>query len=304
MKMKEKPKKENSERWLLTYADLITLLMILFIILYSMSKVDQAKYEELATSLTDALGSTKGPMEGNTSIIDGSGGGSVIDIGIDTGETNSGEGNQDNTGDGNEDNNGDGNQDSTGAAATSTPIPTQPPDSNGEAQSGDQNTGEFPGSLETKQDMEEFQQFVNGILDEMNMSSYIGTSMEERGLTITFKNDFFFESGKDTLSQDLKDSLSKLSRLLNKIDNTIIVEGHTDNVPISSTNKFASNWQLSAARAANVAQYLADKGYVKGARLSAIGYGEYQPVAKNSSADGRSKNRRVDIVILYDQAEE
>ncbi|HWT77062.1 MAG TPA: flagellar motor protein MotB [Mobilitalea sp.] len=290
MKMKEKPKKENNERWLLTYSDLMNLLLILFIILYAMSKVDQTKYEQLSSSLSDALSSSKGALDGNNSILDGNGGASVIDIGTITGMTNSGDGNQNNVGNGNLNDNGN-------AAASSTPVPTQVAGSSG----GDSQAGQdFPGSLVTEQDMAEFQQFVNSILDDMNMNAYIGTSMEERGLTITFKNDFFFDSGKDILSKDMKDSLSKLSRLINKIDNKVVVEGHTDNVPISSTNKFTSNWQLSAARAANVAQYLADEGYVVGARLSAIGYGEYQPVASNDTADGRGKNRRVDIVILFD----
>lgn len=288
MKMKEKPKKENGERWLLTYSDLITLLMILFILLYAMSKVDQQKYEQLASSLSNALGTASGTSDGS----------SIIDTGVSDNIFQNDSSTPVDLG---------GNSGNTGSTSgvVATQAPTQPPEATitpeptqGAGAHG--GSSDIPGSLVTQQDMEKFQQFVNDILDDMKMGADIGTSMTARGLTITFKNDVFFDSGKDTLTQDMKDSLHKISRLINKVDNKVVIEGHTDNVPISSTNRFTSNWQLSSARAANVVEYLADQGYVDGVRLSAVGYGEFQPVASNKTTDGRSKNRRVDIVILYD----
>jgi chemotaxis protein MotB len=133
----------------------------------------------------------------------------------------------------------------------------------------------------------------------MNLGVSVNTLVEERGLTITFKNDVFFDSGQDALKKEMKEGLNKIALLINKVDNPIVIEGHTDNVPISSKHDFASNWQLSAARDANVAQYLVEQGKVDGGRISAIGYGEYRPVASNQTSEGRSKNRRVDIIILY-----
>jgi chemotaxis protein MotB len=117
---------------------------------------------------------------------------------------------------------------------------------------------------------------------------------------ITFSNDVFFDSGDDTLKGDMKKGLDKLSVLLNRIDNTIVVEGHTDNIPMNkSSSKFASNWQLSAARAANVVEYLVDNCKIDGTRISAVGYGEFHPKDTNQTEKGRSKNRRIDVVILY-----
>jgi chemotaxis protein MotB len=101
----------------------------------------------------------------------------------------------------------------------------------------------------------------------------------------------------------MKKGLNSLAKLLNKIDNSIIIEGHTDNVPVGANNKYASNWLLSAARAANVAQYLAVNEKIDGARIAAVGYGEYRPVASNGSEKGRSQNRRVDIIIRYNDIE-
>lgn len=105
--------------------------------------------------------------------------------------------------------------------------------------------------------------------------------------------------------EDMKLKLVSLSTVLNKIDNYIRIEGHTDNVPIRN-EYFSSNWQLSSTRASNVVEYLINNGGISPDRLSAVGYGEYRPVADNSTDQGRSKNRRVDILILnnkYDNIE-
>ena len=105
--------------------------------------------------------------------------------------------------------------------------------------------------------------------------------------------------------EDMKLKLVSLSTVLNKIDNYIRVEGHTDNVPIRN-EYFSSNWQLSSTRASNVVEYLINNGRISPDRLSAVAYGEYRPVADNSTDQGRSKNRRVDILILnnkYDNIE-
>lgn len=97
----------------------------------------------------------------------------------------------------------------------------------------------------------------------------------------------------------MKKGLSQIARLLNKVNNPIVIEGYTDNIPISKSNTYSSNWQLSAARAANVAEYLSEVENVDGTRISAIGFGEYRPTASNATVEGRNKNRRVDITVLY-----
>ena len=91
--------------------------------------------------------------------------------------------------------------------------------------------------------------------------------------------------------------LYSISEVLNGLDNYIRVEGHTDNVAIN-TDYFHSNWQLSSVRAANVVEFLINEGGVNPNRLSSIGYGEYRPVKLNDAEEGRSANRRVDILIL------
>ena len=103
----------------------------------------------------------------------------------------------------------------------------------------------------------------------------------------------------------MNSKLVSLATILNKIDNYVRVEGHTDNIPIKN-EYFNSNWQLSSIRASNVVEFFIEKGNISPDRLSAVGYGEYRPISDNNSEDGRSKNRRVDILILnnkYDNIE-
>ncbi len=124
-------------------------------------------------------------------------------------------------------------------------------------------------------------------------------AMMKKGLVITFVADVLFDSGKAKIRPEAYGSLNKIARVLkeNVPQLNIGIEGHTDNVPIKHSG-WKSNWELSTARALSVLHYLVDKEGISPDRLSAVGYGEYQPVASNDTARGRQLNRRVEIVIL------
>jgi len=128
--------------------------------------------------------------------------------------------------------------------------------------------------------------------------------MTERGLVITFLAEVFFDSGKDTLRPQGKVSLEKVAQVINKDvpDSRVAIEGHTDSDPIKYSG-WKSNWELSSARALAVLHYFVDEGAVKPERLSAVAYGEYQPVASNDTKEGKQENRRVEIVILPSHVE-
>mgnify|MGYP001208704013 CR=1 FL=1 len=128
--------------------------------------------------------------------------------------------------------------------------------------------------------------------------SKIRLSMAEKGLVITFVAEVLFNSGKAQLRKESLPILDKIVRILNEEvpGNDIGIEGHTDNDPIKYS-RWKSNWELSTQRALGVLYYLESEG-VGSERLSAIGYGEYQPVASNDSKQGRKLNRRVEVVIL------
>lgn len=127
----------------------------------------------------------------------------------------------------------------------------------------------------------------------------VSIEMLEKGLVITFVSEVLFDSGKATLKTDSFGTLDKIAGVLQTTvkDLKIGIEGHTDNIPIKVSG-WKSNWELSSARAMSVLHYLVDKKGVAPKRVSATGYGEFQPVASNGTVEGRQKNRRVEIVIL------
>ncbi len=120
-----------------------------------------------------------------------------------------------------------------------------------------------------------------------------------RGLVITMADEILFDSGKAKLKSDSHSVLNKVSSVIKeKLTNRNIgVEGHTDNTPIKYSG-WKSNWELSTARATSVVHYLIDKCGIEPQRLSAVGYGEHRSVDTNDTKEGRSRNRRVEIVIL------
>jgi len=123
--------------------------------------------------------------------------------------------------------------------------------------------------------------------------------MTERGLVLTFLAEVFFGSGKAEVRPQGKEVLDKVAKVLKEDvpDSPVAIEGHTDSDPIKHSD-WKSNWELSTARALAVLHYFIDEGGVAPDKLSAVGYGEYRPVASNETADGKKKNRRVEIVIL------
>ncbi len=126
----------------------------------------------------------------------------------------------------------------------------------------------------------------------------VKVEMNDRGLVITFLAEVLFDSGKADLRDDAGAKLDKVGEVLKTIENMYIgVEGHTDNVPITHS-KWKDNWELSAHRALTVLNHMADQQGLPPQRLSATGYGEYRPVASNDTKEGRSENRRVEIVIV------
>ncbi|MGE5473500.1 MAG: OmpA family protein [Ignavibacteriales bacterium] len=232
------PEKDRSERWLLTYSDLITLLLTFFVILYSISQQDAAKFQAVAESLSGALSGTKevvGESPGISQIQGNSG--FHLDV------------------------------------------------SNADKEKAEQNK------------LKEIKKKVEELAKKEGLQSSISVTLEERGVAIRIVDRVLFNSGY----ADLTPQADKLLRSIGKILYTsqgqyIRIEGHTDNVPI--TGRFASNWELSSSRATNVLRLFIDKSGINPKILSAVGYGEYRPIATNVTEDGRSKNRRVEIVIL------
>ena len=120
-------------------------------------------------------------------------------------------------------------------------------------------------------------------------------------LKVNMLDEILFDSGETTIKPQGIEVLKRVGNiLLNVKDKTINIEGHTDNVPIGTelSEKYPTNWELSVARATNVARYLQEKSGINPILLSATGYGEYKPVASNETEEGKAKNRRIEIVLV------
>lgn len=235
---------ENAERWLLTYADLITLLLAFFIVMYSMSRIDAKKFGMMQTQLSNVL-------RGGTSIFP-------------KGQDFDGEG--------------------AGLLQIGDLRMIQWRIINRLSPGGNKVHGKTEGKL----------------LRDTDLADAISSEITERGLTIHVKDYALFESGKANLKPEAKAVLEAVVDEIGPVGNHVVIEGHTDNVPIN-TAKFPSNWELSTARATNVVRFLVEKKDYMPERISARGFGEFRPVSSNASAEGRAMNRRVDIVILSDQ---
>ena len=142
-----------------------------------------------------------------------------------------------------------------------------------------------------------FENIKKTIKNEFSDTKNISVIREPRGLLIRLNDTVLFDRGSAIIKDKALNILDKIAVVLKSEPNSIRIEGHTDNLPIK-TDKFPSNWELSTARATNIIKYLAETRQINPSRLSASGYGEYMPISGNKTEIDRAANRRVDIVIL------
>jgi chemotaxis protein MotB len=261
---------EGSERWLLTYADMITLLMALFMVLFSISSVNISKVQTLQKSLRAAFSGNILP--GGKAIAhpgassSSSRAPSSIDVQAIVPVTAQAESGMQGAG-------------TTGAHSTAAASVRQA--------AAQHETSVF---AHIKQQLDAF-------AVAHHFSSSVKTSIDQRGLVIRVLTDqLLFASGQATLDGRADGLLGEIGQLLN-IDAThpVDVEGNTDNVPIHG-GAYPSNWELSTARASTVVRFLVERG-VSPRRLTASGNADQRPIGRDSTAAGRARNRRVEIVM-------
>ncbi len=137
---------------------------------------------------------------------------------------------------------------------------------------------------------------IEQYLQQSGLENEINLEMTDRGLTIRFTGKVLFDLGEADIKNSAYSILDKMAGFVKGVPHEVIVEGHTDNWPISN-DKFPSNWELSTTRATNVIRYFIENNSVNPERLSAAGYAEYKPLAPNDTEDNRAINRRVDMII-------
>ena len=136
----------------------------------------------------------------------------------------------------------------------------------------------------------------NGIADKVQISADIN------GVYVNISDAILFGKESASVSREGRSVLKSVGKLLNQLSNSVVIEGHTDNIP-NAYGQYATNWELSVGRAVSVLRYLSENEQVIPTRLSAVGHGEYQPLAPNNSEENRARNRRVNIVVVYEPEE-
>ncbi|UFT98313.1 flagellar motor protein MotB [Radiobacillus kanasensis] len=149
-----------------------------------------------------------------------------------------------------------------------------------------------------KQELKELQAKINAYIKGKDLTAQLETSLTDEGLLVTIRDNVLFASGKaDVREQDLQIAEEISQLLVINPPRNIIISGHTDNVPIRNS-EFSSNWELSVMRAVNFMKILLENDQLDPQWFSAKGFGEFEPIASNDSDEGRSRNRRVEILIL------
>lgn len=234
------------ESWLVPYADILTLLLALFIVLFASSTVDQEKLNEMSTVFNSIFMGSDGVME--------------------------------------------------------YPMPVQPTDPAVEEQQENDTTVNAPATATAyamdQQELQQIKASVDNFIAVNEVEESFETTMTDEGLLVTIRDGVLFAPASAAISAESRTIVDELSELLVfEPGRNVIITGHTDNVPINSA-AFESNWELSVMRAVNFLKILIDQNpQLDPLHFSAKGYGEYHPIADNTTADGRAKNRRVEVLI-------
>ncbi len=246
---KKHPEHVNLERWLVSYADFITLLFAFFVVMYAMANQDKAKVKQI----TDAIERTfRGPS-------------TMLDL-------NSG-------------------KDLSVFSNPGTPYGQVMDTSQGRTNARPEDTTELANLVKRIDESLSFQ------LQSMDLKDTLRIVYDDRGLVIRFSANKLYKPGSDSVEKQYLYLLDKIGAIIAKGDRVIRVEGHTDDSPLPKDGRFDTNWELSSARAIWIVRYLRARFEIPTGRLSAAGFADGQPMAKNDTEEGKAMNRRVEIVV-------
>jgi chemotaxis protein MotB len=261
---------ENHERWLVSYADMMTLLMVLFIVMFAISSINQGKFDQLKQGLHNGFGTPQTMMAGGNNLLD-SGNGVAPDAPEVPAVTQGGAG---------------------GVTVTSAkPAST-------EQVAGLVKATEQAQVRQEVENLKKAEAALKAALKKAGIPRGATFRFDERGLVVTIATDkVLFDSGSTTLRRQGRLILDTIEPTLAKLPNRISVDGHTNSLPIA-TDRFPTNWELSAARATGVLRYLGRQGGIPVDRMAAAGYADTRPLRPASDPRALIVNRRVEIVVL------
>jgi chemotaxis protein MotB len=254
--IRRKPLEEedNPDRWLVSYADFITLLFAFFVVMYAISSINQGKYNELTNSMGNAFSGVRGSDQQQINIKKAQGSDGVLEK----------------------------------QKSVIKPLPlTQLYQEK---------------SRRERESMTNMGVALSNKLAPLISQGKLRVMQNNRGIRIDINDSLLFSPGSAQLSPAAAGIMQEIAQLIKTSQRLVQVEGHTDNIAIHN-DTFYSNWELSAVRASSVVRQLSAGG-IADARLSALGFGSVQPVSENQTANGRAKNRRVSVLILYESQQQ
>lgn len=263
---KRSSESSGSPEWMTTFSDLMTLLLTFFILLYSFSSVSNDKFMKAAGSLQDSFVGA-----GQKSILDGA---QWVPEKSDPATTDD-------------------------SAALSEQEAAAIQEAKAQAAQAELFTSAGQKMVAVDQEVIKMYQEVIDFVEKNGLSEEISMSMDADGVYMKVKEAILFAPGSAVITESGRSALQKVAELIANFENKVVVEGHTDNIP-HHDQKFDSNWELSAGRAIAVLRQLAEQQKIDPARLSAVGYGEHNPLVPNDTAEQRAENRRVNIVLVYE----
>jgi chemotaxis protein MotB len=263
----------NHERWLVSYSDMITVLMALFIVLFAISQVDQEKYIALRSSLAEGFGEgsvTSGALDGSAGVLDGT---SAAADAPDTGTSGVVDADE-----------GLGQQ-----ASNPSPVVSENPAS--------VDASLLAAAQAEVAHLEDVQAHILAALSSQGLQDAVRFRVDDRGLVLGLvADDVFFAQGSATLTPTAMQVLDLAAPTLVALQESISVEGHANTIPISG--RYATNWELSSDRATQVLRHMVESDGMPGPRIQAVGFGDTRPLVQGGGDEAMTANRRVDMVIL------
>ncbi|TFV83085.1 flagellar motor protein MotB [Blastococcus sp. CT_GayMR16] len=272
-KKHEEEEHENHERWLVSYADMVTLLMCLFIVLFAMSQVDKAKFAALSAGLSASFGAPITALPGTTpegSVLDSLPAPADIAQGIAAGDKTT--------------------ETQVEAAAAQAAL-----------ERAQRVANEAQGAYD---DMAEARSKIDAALAAAGYTGAARYEIDERGLVVHIVADaVLFDAEEAELRPEGRQILDAMAPTLIALPNVLRIEGHANHLPVDPNGPWPSNWELSSYRASTVLRWLAGDG-VPEPRMSATGYSSTRPLVPESDPNALSVNRRVDVVVLSNASAE
>jgi chemotaxis protein MotB len=284
---RKKPEEPNELRWLTTYGDVVTLLLAFFVMLYAISQVDQQKFEMFVSGLADPFHNpavSEGLLNSGTGLVGAELGDGTTDFetfgapalldGLPDVQVN----------------------DQTAQGTTVTTNANIDPDP------GDGVTDTEGDVIVNDEQLIKVRDAIALALEGAGLSGAVDFEITSRGLVIAIATDHvLFASGSAEFDENGEEIIAAVAPTLATFNNEILVEGHTDTVPLDRNGY--DNWNLSTDRALAVLKALTDWEGIDPARLAATGYGEYRPRASNETDEGKAANRRVELVVVVDRGD-